>query len=669
MFNRVKKEDRIEKIIRGLLKVHENRRCINCNSLGPQYICTTFWTFVCTRCSGVHREFTHRVKSVSMARFSEDEVSALEAGGNERAKEIYFKTWDLYRNSYPDPSDLHRLREFIKHVYVYRKYSGERGREKLPVVKTSLKNDSKEMYCPEARDADGCSSETYSPTRRSDDTHLRSYSNIEDRRSPHHYNQGNRSSRERARFEIVDDRFRDDGTRDVKRYHYHVFSKSERRSNSPSSPKIQTIKDILGEKVISLEVGESPKQNDEVTRERSANDEKKEQEKAAANIGSLIDLETAPQPQQQKQQTDPPKETSNASTQPSSTDKVSDINLLESLFIDMSTPPVASIEIPAATEATPVATVASCNITQTAGASPVASSNFGPPATSLETTLAFPRPNDSTVIPVINQNSAVTMGTKSSNVQLSTASFDVEYGQQNTLQPTGNAEAPPTNPSSLQLSQGALVTALNTSPSNDPKSIGRKELPADLFTSSYRPFAAAAPGWQFAPHGLAYGMQYHPAAMGISAPSNPPRSRNPFDVGQDGPQVQVPEPKCTPYAFAMDMHPRTTNYGMTFSEHMQWQQIPNKMALSSSYHVINISILHHVPRGSTSFGKDDSAIASINPLQRSNEAYSTPPYQIVFHPWEEIHLDSRKKKNQTYIYETSIILVSCIPTHIYLRRC
>jgi hypothetical protein len=29
------------------------------------------------------REFTHRVKSVSMAKFSAEEVSALQAGGNE----------------------------------------------------------------------------------------------------------------------------------------------------------------------------------------------------------------------------------------------------------------------------------------------------------------------------------------------------------------------------------------------------------------------------------------------------------------------------------------------------------------------------------------------------------------------------------------------------------
>ncbi|KAM3378819.1 putative ADP-ribosylation factor GTPase-activating protein AGD14 [Capsicum galapagoense] len=626
MFNRMKGEERIEKLIRGLLKLQDNRRCINCNSLGPQYVCTTFWTFVCTRCSGVHREFTHRVKSVSMARFTEEEVSALEAGGNERAKEIYFRTWDTYRNSYPDPSDLHRLREFIKHVYVDRKYSSDRGREKLPVVKTSFKDD---YYSPGARDADGWSSETYSPRRRSDDINVRSYSNIEDRRSPHNNNQGNRSSRARSRptrFEIVDDRFRDDGTSDVKRYQYHIFSKSERRSNSPSSPKIQSIKDILGEKVVPLEVGESPKQSAAgVTSESPANDEKMATEEApAANIGSLIDLENEPQPQQQTQQTEPPKETTNASIPSSSAEKVSNMDLLESLFLDMSNPPVVSTEIQAATEATPVATVSSCNISQIAGAPPVVSSSFGPPVAFLTSSVALPGPNDSTALSIKNQHSAVPIGINSSNIQQSTASFGV---QQNTLQPTRNAEAPPANPLSLQPSQAASVSTLNSSPSNDPKSIGRKELPADLFTLSFPPLAAAVPGWQFAPHRMAYGMQYHPAAM--AAHPNSARSRNPFDIGQDGPQVQGSEfpsmlpmqaalptnvqPQPLPYAMAMHMPPQIANYGMPPISGGAYagQQIPNNMALARS-------------QGNTSFGKDDSTFASLNPLQQSNDAYFAP---------------------------------------------
>ncbi|KAL4604442.1 hypothetical protein ACB092_10G194500 [Castanea dentata] len=81
MANR-KEDEKNERIIRGLLKLTENRRCINCNSMGPQYVCTNFWTFVCTTCSGIHREFTHRVKSVSMAKFTSQEVTALQEGRN-----------------------------------------------------------------------------------------------------------------------------------------------------------------------------------------------------------------------------------------------------------------------------------------------------------------------------------------------------------------------------------------------------------------------------------------------------------------------------------------------------------------------------------------------------------------------------------------------------------
>ncbi|XP_066366736.1 probable ADP-ribosylation factor GTPase-activating protein AGD14 isoform X2 [Miscanthus floridulus] len=134
MGSRVKEDERNEKIIRGLLKLPGNRRCINCNSLGPQYVCTSFSTFICTNCSGIHREFSHRVKSVSMAKFTSQEVSALQEGGNERAKEIYFKHWDL-QGPVIDSSDVHRLRNFIKNVYVERRYSNQRNGEHLPQAK------------------------------------------------------------------------------------------------------------------------------------------------------------------------------------------------------------------------------------------------------------------------------------------------------------------------------------------------------------------------------------------------------------------------------------------------------------------------------------------------------------------------------------------------------
>nr|CAB3496080.1 unnamed protein product [Digitaria exilis] len=127
-----KEEERNERIVRGLLKLPPNRRCVNCNGLGPQYVCTSFWTFVCVSCSGIHREFTHRVKSVSMSTFSSQEVEALQKGGNQRARESFLKDFDTQKMRLPDSSNIANLREFIKAVYVERRYAGGRFSERPP---------------------------------------------------------------------------------------------------------------------------------------------------------------------------------------------------------------------------------------------------------------------------------------------------------------------------------------------------------------------------------------------------------------------------------------------------------------------------------------------------------------------------------------------------------
>lgn len=135
-----REEERNEKIIRGLMKLPPNRRCINCNNLGPQYVCTNFWTFICTICSGIHREFTHRVKSVSMSKFTAQEVEALQNGGNQRAREIFLKNWDLDRQRQPNSSNVDKVREFIKAVYIDRKYAGGKNSEKPPKDLQSPRN-------------------------------------------------------------------------------------------------------------------------------------------------------------------------------------------------------------------------------------------------------------------------------------------------------------------------------------------------------------------------------------------------------------------------------------------------------------------------------------------------------------------------------------------------
>ncbi|XP_049401568.1 probable ADP-ribosylation factor GTPase-activating protein AGD14 isoform X1 [Solanum stenotomum] len=140
-----REEERNEKIIRGLLKLPPNRKCINCNSLGPQYVCTNFWTFVCMTCSGIHREFTHRVKSVSMSKFTSQEVEALQQGGNQRAREIYLKSWDPQSQWLPNNSNVDKVREFIKTVYVDKKYAGVQSSDRPPRDTQNLRNHDDDM--------------------------------------------------------------------------------------------------------------------------------------------------------------------------------------------------------------------------------------------------------------------------------------------------------------------------------------------------------------------------------------------------------------------------------------------------------------------------------------------------------------------------------------------
>ena len=57
------------KILEILLRKHENKECADCNSKTPRWASTTFGSFVCLRCSGMHRQLgTHitKVKSVNL---------------------------------------------------------------------------------------------------------------------------------------------------------------------------------------------------------------------------------------------------------------------------------------------------------------------------------------------------------------------------------------------------------------------------------------------------------------------------------------------------------------------------------------------------------------------------------------------------------------------------
>ena len=75
-------DDKNQKILAGLLAQPDNKKCMDCKEKGPIYAVTTFGTFVCQNCSGIHREFGHRVKSRSLASFTPQEMQLLENMGN-----------------------------------------------------------------------------------------------------------------------------------------------------------------------------------------------------------------------------------------------------------------------------------------------------------------------------------------------------------------------------------------------------------------------------------------------------------------------------------------------------------------------------------------------------------------------------------------------------------
>ena len=79
-------EEKYQRILKECQKRPENRACFDCRGAstarGNQYVVLNFNTFVCTTCSGIHREMQHKIKSVGMSTFTTDEIKIIDKGGN-----------------------------------------------------------------------------------------------------------------------------------------------------------------------------------------------------------------------------------------------------------------------------------------------------------------------------------------------------------------------------------------------------------------------------------------------------------------------------------------------------------------------------------------------------------------------------------------------------------
>ncbi|XP_073132286.1 uncharacterized protein [Henckelia pumila] len=574
MANRLKEDEKNERIIRNLLKLPENRRCINCNSLGPQYVCTNFSTFICTTCSGIHREFTHRVKSVSMAKFTPQEVSSLQGGGNASAREIYLKEWDSQRNSLPDASNIERLRDFIKHIYVDRRFTGERNSEKPLRAKMG-------------------ETEDFSGNRRMDNNqggsrtppYEENFERRQDRasvggRSPG-YDQDNKQTgdyrRSPLRPEVVNDwrredrfgngRRSDDGNSDGSSKLGGRSPDNQRDSDMSSPPVVRPVRDILGENVTPLRVIEPPpKVSGGKSTDGSAHTQRTASSSSLASSegnpsvikaeASFIDFDSVPEPvvaatipQTQHSATNaaPVQQIASSDNNWANFDSFPEVkvqtpvlNSVESLLSELSIE--VSISGPPAPASMPSPFLSSGSEGSSLGSTygSVAPPSFFPSDgtssfANAPTGGQWPIPNShqDSMFPGARGLSipqpAATISATSSDKPLNPLVGPISHGHPGAvISQAGQAITNPSTGSAFGFSSESTL---------EEKSGGRKELPADLFTMTNSYFPQPVSGWYSGSPYVARVPMHYNMPMAVPNFQQVPRSTNPFDSSNERPPV------------------------------------------------------------------------------------------------------------------------------------
>ncbi|KAL1300955.1 uncharacterized protein LOC107614533 isoform X2 [Arachis ipaensis] len=624
MGNSKKDEAKIEKIIRGLLKLPENRRCINCNLLGPQYVCTTFCTFVCTNCSGIH--------------------------------------------------NMQRLREFIKNVYVERKFTGEHHVD-LPRIREEGKEEpyqSKkinlfriEPKSPSYEARVQRSSSARSPDIRSDDNNnVRFY--VDERRSPRYAQNLARHgsfARKPIQIEVVDNRFRDGESRNSKVTDLDTKLKQlqparQKTVDESQLPVVRPLGEVSGENGPSLK---------------------------ASNAASVPEMQSISQPIEENWAIFEDFPVANAAE-----NKISNTNIFTS-SVTMTTPQathtnsldflLSELSGPLVATTGDMSTVSTFNndltIVPVENSSTHGDLQHLPPFPISEAT-ASPTSSDAwSIIPIqanemeqpsnalpsndeINhreESNKVLDWQTSPSMQFSPA---VSVGSSSTAQPTSTPITPiaPNDMQSDVLNShdpSSAFTELspqtNSKPTQETKSgvglkpstvenrsTGRMELPEDLFSSSY---LSGPPtplsGWQNDQpqhHGMGYGLQYYPNAPSPSAfPIAARSSSNPFAATEDKPlahTLSLPNMSCTlpvsPGAGLMHassygssgMVPQSTSFGSPLVHPQSASGFPNSAYFGQ---VNNMQPPRFERAASTS--DDESVFGSLSTMKLSSGEYMT----------------------------------------------
>ncbi|KAF0303194.1 Arf-GAP domain and FG repeat-containing protein 1 [Amphibalanus amphitrite] len=124
MSSRRKQEEKNLQLLREQAALAPNKQCLDCGQRGPTYVNMTIGSFVCTSCSGRLRGLTppHRVKSISMASFSAEEIEFIKQRGNEWCKAVWLGSFDSSRHPAIDMKDDSQIKDFMELKYEKKRY-------------------------------------------------------------------------------------------------------------------------------------------------------------------------------------------------------------------------------------------------------------------------------------------------------------------------------------------------------------------------------------------------------------------------------------------------------------------------------------------------------------------------------------------------------------------
>ncbi|XP_071765559.1 arf-GAP domain and FG repeat-containing protein 2 isoform X1 [Centroberyx gerrardi] len=121
--------------VRELAQSGVNKHCFECSQPGVTYIDITVGCFVCTSCSGMLRGLNppHRVKSISMTTFSQQEVEFLQNHGNEVGRRTWLCVFDPKTDGCSDMRDSQKFKEFLQDKYEKKKWHFSKSKNRRDV--------------------------------------------------------------------------------------------------------------------------------------------------------------------------------------------------------------------------------------------------------------------------------------------------------------------------------------------------------------------------------------------------------------------------------------------------------------------------------------------------------------------------------------------------------